>query len=122
MFFTPFSTLFHFHRSGQFTYPCFSGVLSTGAQHNILSKPLLFHITIVESMESGEGGMNSVTITIFNHKKEYLQSRGSNQRPPVSSLVRYRLRCGVRLSDKEYILQNIHVSLIWQTLGFYSGI
>ena len=44
---------------------------------------LLFNITIVETTDSGERGMNPVTITIINPQKEYWPSRGSNQRPPV---------------------------------------
>ena len=34
-------------------------------------------------MDSVERGMNPVAITTFNLRKEYLPSRGSNQRPPV---------------------------------------
>ena len=34
-------------------------------------------------MDSGERGMNPVAMTIINPRKEYWQSRGSNQRPPV---------------------------------------
>ena len=44
---------------------------------------LLSHITIVETIDSGERGMNPAEMTIFNPQKEYLQSRGSNQQPPV---------------------------------------
>ena len=42
---------------------------------------LLCHITTVETMDSGESGMNPVAMTIINPWKEYLPSRGSNQRP-----------------------------------------
>ena len=41
------------------------------------------HITIVETMDSNERGMNPVAMTIINPRKEYWPSRGSNQRPPV---------------------------------------
>ena len=34
-------------------------------------------------MDSGERGMNPVTMTIINPWKEYRPSLGSNQRPPV---------------------------------------
>ena len=34
-------------------------------------------------MDSSERGMNPVTMTIINLRKEYWPSRGSNQRPPV---------------------------------------
>ena len=40
LFFTPFSTVFQLHHSGQCTYPCFPGILLTSTPHNILSKPL----------------------------------------------------------------------------------
>ena len=49
----PFSTVLQLYRSGQCTYPCFPGVLLTSTQHNTVSK-LLSHITIVETMDSGE--------------------------------------------------------------------
>ena len=35
-----FSMLFQLYRSGQYNYPCFSGILLTSTTHNILSKPL----------------------------------------------------------------------------------
>ena len=34
-------------------------------------------------MDSSQEGMNSVAMTIINHRKENWPSRGSNQRPPV---------------------------------------
>ena len=52
------------------------------APHNILSK-LLLHITIVETMDCCERGMNSVSMTIINPWKEYCPSQGSNLSPPV---------------------------------------
>ena len=45
----------------------------------------LSHITIVETMDSGESGMNPVALTIIDHRKEYWPSRGSNQRPVLKS-------------------------------------
>ena len=47
------------------------------------SNCLLSHITIVQTMDSGERGMNSVAMAIINPWGEYLLSRGLNQRPPV---------------------------------------
>ena len=44
---------------------------------------LLSHITIVETADSGERGMNPVAMTIINSRKEYWPRRGSNQWPPV---------------------------------------
>ena len=44
---------------------------------------LLSHITIVETMDSSEIGMNPVAMTIINPQKEYWPSHRSNQRPPV---------------------------------------
>ena len=44
---------------------------------------LLSNITIVETMDTCERGMNPVTITIINLCKDYWPSqRGSNQPPP----------------------------------------
>ena len=52
--------------------------------HNILSKLLVFsHITIVKTMDSGERGMNPVTMTVTKPRKEYWPSRGSNQQPLI---------------------------------------
>ena len=68
----------------QSTYPCFPGVLLTGI-HTIFfpCNWLLFYITIVEIMDSGERGMNPVTMTFINPRKEYWPSWRSNQKPPV---------------------------------------
>ena len=44
---------------------------------------LPFHITIVETTDSGARGMNPVAITIINPRKEYWLSWGSNQRLPA---------------------------------------
>ena len=40
-------------------------------------------MTIVETMDSGERGMNPAAMTIINPRKEYWPSRGSKQQPPV---------------------------------------
>ena len=40
-------------------------------------------LTIVETTDSGERGMNPVAMTIINPQKEYWPIRGLNQRPPV---------------------------------------
>ena len=81
---TPFSTVFQLCCGGQCTYPCFPGVLLTSAPHNILSKPLAaFPHNIVKTTDSGERGMNHVTMTIINPQIEYWPSRGLNQQPPV---------------------------------------
>ena len=49
---------------------------------------LLFHVTTVKAMDSGERGMNPVTMTIINPWKEFWLSRGSNQPPPVLKYCR----------------------------------
>ena len=50
---------------------------------NILSKPWLHsHITIVETTDSGERGMNPVAMIIVSPQKEYWLSGGSKQQPP----------------------------------------
>ena len=63
--------------------------------HNILSKPL-FHITILETKDSGESGKNPVAMTVTNPRKENWPSRVSNQRPPILNPQRYRLSYGAR--------------------------
>ena len=80
-----FSIVCHLHHGGQCTYPCFLGVLSTSSLQKSFSQShrLLSHITIIESTDSGERGMNPVAMTIINPRKEYWPSRGSNQRPSV---------------------------------------
>ena len=44
---------------------------------------LLSHKTIVETINSGESGMNAAVMTIIYPRKEYCPSQGLNQRPPV---------------------------------------
>ena len=51
----PFSISFQLYSGGQYTYPCFPEIRFTSTLHNILS-----HITIFETMDSGERGMNPV--------------------------------------------------------------
>ena len=79
---SPFSTVFQLYCSGQCTYLFFPGVLLTTSPHDILSKPLS-HITIVETMDDGESGMNPVVMTIINPRKYYWPSLGSDLQPPV---------------------------------------
>ena len=64
---------------------CWSSFNEYSAQYTIFfpSHWLLSHITIVETTDSGERGMNPVAMTIINPGKEYWPSRVSNQRPPV---------------------------------------
>ena len=45
-------------------------------------KTTFIHSFIHSFMDSGERGMNPVTMTIINSQKEYLPSWGSNQQPP----------------------------------------
>ena len=49
---------------------------------------LLLHITIVETTDCGEKGMNPVAMTIINPWKEYWPNRESNQRPRVLKSAR----------------------------------
>ena len=53
------------------------------AQYSFEVTDCFSHITIVETTDSGEGGMNPVAMTIINPRIEYWPSRGSNQRPPL---------------------------------------
>ena len=81
---TPFSTVYQLHHGGRCAYPCFPGVLVTSTPHNILSNPLAAsYITIFETTDSGERGMNPVAMIIITPQKEYWPSCGSNQRPPI---------------------------------------
>ena len=57
---------------------------------------LLSHLTIVETTDSGDTGMNPVAMTIINPRKEYWQSRGSNQRPPVLKSVGWLVVLGFK--------------------------
>ena len=84
----PFSISFQLYCSSQCTYPCFPGILFT-VLHAISfpSNLLLSHITIVETTDSIERGMNPVAITIINPRKEYWPSQGSNQRSVLQSAM-----------------------------------
>ena len=51
------------YRGGLCTFPCIPGVLINSTPHNILSKPLPafpHRLTNVETMDSGEKGMDTV--------------------------------------------------------------
>ena len=84
------STVFQSYCVGQCIHLCFPGVLLTSTPHSILSKPLAAypHKTVVKTMDSLKRGINPVTTTIINLKKEYLPSHGSNQ----SSIVWKRVK------------------------------
>ena len=66
------------HRGGQCTYPFFPGVLLTSSPYNILSKPLTAfpHVTVDETTDSIERGMNPLAMTLINPLKEYWPSPG----------------------------------------------
>ena len=83
---TLFSTVFQLYRGGQCTYPCFPGALLTSTLHNIFSKTMAaFTHNHCRNNRNGERGINPVTMTIINPRKEYWLSRGSNQRPVLRS-------------------------------------
>ena len=81
---TPSLTVFQLYRGGQ----CNLSLLSwsffffnqCSAQYSSQAAGCL---TVVETTDSGERGMNPVAMTIINPRKEYWLNRGSNQRPPV---------------------------------------
>ena len=90
MVFNAISTVFKLYLGGQCTYPCFPGVLLASTPHNILpSHWLLSHITIVDTMDGGERGMNPVVMnkSNINPWKKYWLSQGSTQQPPVLKSV-----------------------------------
>ena len=92
-----FSTVFQLYRSGQCTYPCFPGVLLTSNPHDILSKPLVtFPITIVETTDSSERGMNPVIMTIINGR-----ARDRTSDLLFSSEQCYELSYGARLKPTQ---------------------
>ena len=64
------------------------------------SRRLLSHITIDETMDSGERRMNPVTMPIISPRKEYWPSQESNQQPPV--LKSYTLPTEQRDSSNEF--------------------
>ena len=93
MVFNAVFNFFIFHRGDQCTYSCFPGILFTNSFYIFFrSHWLLFHITIVETMDSGERGM-----TMINPRKEYWPSPGIEPTNSLlSSPVSYRLRYEVR--------------------------
>ena len=58
---------------------------------------LLSHITIVETMDRGERGMNPVAMTIFSPRKEYWLSGERTSDLLFLSPQRYQLSYGARL-------------------------
>ena len=62
----PFSTVFQLYHGDQCTY-----LLTSTSTIFFPSHWLLSHITIVETTDSGERGMNPVAMTIINPRKEY---------------------------------------------------
>ena len=90
--------IFKLYRCGQYTYPCLPGFFFFSCTIFFPSRWLLSHITISETMDIGERGMNPVAITIINFRKEYGPRKGSNQRPPVlKSLMLPNGLCGLDL-------------------------
>ena len=87
-------TLIQLFRDGRCTYPCFPAILFTSTPHKIHSKPLasLPRNSRRKKMDGSERGINPVAMSVINLRKEYWQSRGSNQR--FSSPVGYRLSYG----------------------------
>ena len=76
-----YSTVFQLYRRGQFTYPCFPGVLLTSTQHKNLSKPVGSFPR--NHWRNDERGINPVAMTVISSQRKYLPRRGSNQPPPV---------------------------------------
>ena len=70
------------------------------AQYSFQATGCFFHITIVETVDTGEKGISPVAMTITNPRKEYWPSWGSNQRPSIlksCTLPNDRLGYGARL-------------------------
>ena len=79
-----FSTKFQLYCGGQCTYLCFPTVLLTVIRTLFFPGHwLISHISIVETTNSGERGMNPVAMTTINPRKECWPSRGSQQRSHV---------------------------------------
>ena len=81
--FTPFSTVIQLkwqpvHLSLSSLKPVLHTIYVFFSNHWLPS-----NITIVETTNSSERGMNPVAMTIINPQKEYWLNRGSNQQPPV---------------------------------------
>ena len=78
-----------------------SGNGLTSTPHSILSKqPVLSHITIFKAKDSGERGMNSVVMTIFN-PQNIVQAEDWTSDLFLSSLVLYQLDHGVWWQTKD---------------------
>ena len=77
---TLFSKLSQLYRGGQFILSMIPGASFTGV-HTITfpSHWQLFHVAIVETIDSGERGMNPVAMSIINPRKELVE----NQTPYV---------------------------------------
>ena len=74
-------TLFKLYHGSQSTCPFFPGILFTCTPLNIFSEPLAAFLC--NHCNRGEREMNPVKITITSPWKEYFQSQGLNQWPPV---------------------------------------
>ena len=101
---TPFSTVLQLHRGGQYTYPCIPGVLLTDTSHRLIFFPshwLLSHVTIIETTDSGERGMNPVAMSIINPRKEYSRVWDRTSDLLFSSPQCYRLSYGARRMQKK---------------------
>ena len=85
---TPFSIVFRLHHGDQCTYPCFHGFHLTSSPHNSTiffpSHWLLSHITIVETTDSGEKGMNPVAMIILSLRKRIMAEPGIEPATPCS--------------------------------------
>ena len=63
--------LFQLYCGDQCTYPCFQGILFNSTQHNIFSKPpAAFPHSHVQTMDSGDAGMNLVTMNKYHQSLE----------------------------------------------------
>ena len=87
---------------------------------------LLSHITIVDTIDSGERGMNPVAMTIINRRKEYWPSRGSNQRPPIlkSATLPTELGCSNTNNNSRhdsFLNRNISLFYILQFLRSFDN-
>ena len=77
----PFETIFQLYRGGQRIHPCFPGVLLTSTPDNLLlnsmaTKWLLFHIIIVETMDSLREELILLLRLSSIPRKEYWPSPG----------------------------------------------
>ena len=69
---------------------------------------LLSNISLIETMDSGERGINPVTINTMNPLKEYCPIRGLNQRPVVlQSCALLTELCWFSLTTIRYALERI---------------